>query len=198
MSVQPGWQGRFFEDFTIGDIYRHPLGRTVSEADNTWFTLLTMNTNQMHFNRQYAARSEFGRPIVVSTLTVAIAVGQSVTDLTQNAFANLGWDDIRMTEPVFAGDTLWSESLVVAQRESSSRPHAGIVTVRTRTLNQDGVEVCSFLRTFYVYRRGARQVSDVFPEAVTPLTLPAETDARGVESGEAEAPSGSEPEPESR
>ncbi len=172
MSVQPGWQGRFFEDFTVGDIYRHPLGRTVSEADNTWFTLLTMNTNQMHFNEQYAARSEFGRTIVVSTLTVAIAVGQSVTDLTQNAFANLGWDDIRMTQPVFAGDTLWSESLVVAKRESSSRPHAGIVTVRTRTLNQHGVEVCSFLRTFYVYRHGAHQVADVFPEPKTPLTLP--------------------------
>ncbi len=127
MSVDPGWQGRFFEDFEVGDVYQHPLGRTLSEADNTWFTLLTMNTNQMHFNAEYAARSEFGRPLVVSTLTVAIAVGQSVTDLTQNAFANLGWDEIRMTHPVFAGDTLYSESIVLEKRESSSRPHAGIV-----------------------------------------------------------------------
>lgn len=169
MTIRPGWTGRFFEDFTVGDVYQHPLGRTLSEADNTWFTLLTMNTNQMHFNTQYAEKSEFGRPIVVSTLTVAIAVGQSVTDLTQNAFANLGWDDIKMTHPVFAGDTLWSESLVTEVRESGSRPHAGIVTVRTRTLNQDGVEVCSFLRTFYVYRRGADQTV-VFPQAATPIT----------------------------
>lgn len=171
MGVQPGWEGRFFEDFTVGDVYRHPLGRTVSEADNTWFTLLTMNTNQMHFNAEYAARSEFGRPLVVSTLTVAIAVGQSVTDLTQNAFANLGWDDIRMTHPVFAGDTLWSESIVLEKRESGSRPHAGIVTVRTRTLNQDGAEVCSFRRTFYVYRRGAEQLRDTFPTPATELRL---------------------------
>ena len=171
MSVQPGWQGRFFEDFTVGDIYQHPLGRTVSESDNTWFSLLTMNTNQMHFNAEYAARSEFSKPLVVSTLTVAIAVGQSVTDLTQNAFANLGWDDIKMTHPVFAGDTIYSESIVLEKRESDSRPHAGIVTVRTRTLNQDGAEVCSFRRTFYVYKRGAEQVEDIFPTGQTPLTL---------------------------
>lgn len=170
MAIKPGWQGRFYEDFEIGDIYQHPLGRTVTETDNTWFSLLTMNTNQMHFNSEYAARSEFGRPLVVSTLTVAIAVGQSVTDITQNAFANLGWDDIRMSAPVFAGDTLYSESLVLEKRESASRPHAGIVTVRTRTLNQDGVEVCSFKRTFYVYKRGAEQVADIFPEGKTPLT----------------------------
>jgi len=171
MTVKPGWQGRFFEDFEVGDVYQHPLGRTVSEADNTWFTLLTMNTNQMHFNTEYAARSEFGRPLVVSTFTVAIAVGQSVTDLTQNAFANLGWGDIKMSHPVFAGDTLWSESIVLDKRESGSRPHAGIVTVRTRTLNQDGKEVCSFERTFYVYRRGAEQVEGIFPVAERPLTL---------------------------
>jgi len=176
MTVREGWTGRFFEDFEVGDVYQHPLGRTVSETDNTWFTLLTMNTNQMHFNTEYAARSEFGRPLVVSTLTVAIAVGQSVTDLTQNAFANLGWDDIRMTHPVFAGDTLFSESLVVEKRESDSRPHAGIVTVRTRTLNQEGTEVCSFLRTFYVYRRGAEQLEGIFPEGKVPLTLEAEAE----------------------
>jgi itaconyl-CoA hydratase len=164
MSRVRGWEGRYFEDFVVDDIYQHPLGRTVTDADNTWFALVTMNTNQMHFNTQYAERSEFGRQIVVSTLTVAIAVGQSVTDLTQNAFANLGWDDIRMTHPVFAGDTLWSESRVLEKRESASRTHAGIVKVRTRTLNQDGVEVCSFIRTFYVYRRGAEQLEDVFPK----------------------------------
>ena len=170
MGLKQGWTGRFFEDFEIGDVYQHPLGRTVTETDNTWFTLLTMNTNEMHFNAEYAARSEFGKPLVVSTLTVAIAVGQSVTDLTQNAFANLGWDEIRMTHPVFAGDTLYSESLVLEKRESASRPHAGIVTVRTRELNQDGDEVCSFKRTFYVYRRGAEQLENLFP-AGSPRSL---------------------------
>lgn len=164
MPVREGWVGRFYEDFEVGDVYQHPLGRTISESDNTWFTLLTMNTNQAHFNAEYAARSEFGKPLVVSTLTVAIAVGQSVTDLTQNAFANLGWNDIRMTNPVFAGDTLWSESIVLSKRESGSRPEAGIVTVRTRTLNQKGQEVCTFERTFYVYRRGVEQLTDLFPK----------------------------------
>ncbi|GAA1846375.1 MaoC family dehydratase [Actinomadura bangladeshensis] len=174
MTLQDGWNGRFYEDFQVGDVYRHPLGRTVTESDNTWFTLLTMNTNQMHFNGEYAAKSEFGKPLVVSTLTVAIAVGQSVTDTTQNAFANLGWEDIKLPHPVFAGDTLFSESIVLEKRESSSRPHAGIVTIRTRTLNQDGDEVCTFRRTFYVYKRGAEQLAELFPEAKKPLTLDAE------------------------
>ncbi|WP_395103789.1 MaoC family dehydratase [Actinomadura sp. SCN-SB] len=171
MTLRDGWRGRFYEDFQVGDVYRHPLGRTVTESDNTWFTLLTMNTNQAHFNREYAAKSEFGRPLVVSTLTVAIAVGQSVIDTTQNAFANLGWEDIRMSHPVFAGDTLYSESIVLEKRESASRPHAGIVTIRTRTLNQDGEEVCTFRRTFLVYKRGAEQLENQFPEPKRPLTL---------------------------
>ena len=174
MAHQAGWTGRFFEDFEVGDVYRHPLGRTITEHDNTMFALMTMNTNQMHFNSVYAAKSEFAKPLVVSTLTVAIAVGQSVTDLTQNAFANLGWDDIKMTHPVFAGDTLFSESLVLEKRESGSRPHAGIVTVRTRTLNQDGDEVCSFKRMFYVYREGAEQLEGVFPDGKVALDLASE------------------------
>lgn len=169
MSVKVGWSGRYFDDFEIGDVYQHPLGRTISESDNTWFTLLTMNTNQTHFNAEYASRSEFGKPLVVSTLTVAISVGQSVTDLTQNAFANLGWDDIKMTHPVFAGDTIFSESIVLEMRESASRPHAGIVTVRTRALNQHGDEVCSYKRTFYVYKRGAKQLEGIFPVGKEPL-----------------------------
>jgi acyl dehydratase len=169
VNVRAGWQGRFYEDFELGDVYRHPLGRTISEADNTWFTLLTMNTNQIHFNAPYAARSEFGRPLVVSTLTIAIAVGQSVTDVTQNVFANLEMDEVVLSAPVFCGDTLWSESIVLAKRESASRPHAGIVTVRTRTLNQDGEQVCSLKRTFYVYKRGAPQIADTFPVARTPI-----------------------------
>jgi itaconyl-CoA hydratase len=172
MGNVPGWRGRFFGDFVVGDIYQHPLGRTIGEADNTWFTLLTMNTNEIHFNAEYAARSEFGRPLVVSTLTIAIAIGQSVTDTTQNAFANLGLDELKLTAPVFVGDTIWTESVVLETRESASRPHAGLVTVRTRTLNQAGVEVLSFKRTFYVYRSDAPQLQGHFPVAQTPFVTP--------------------------
>ncbi|MER5674593.1 MaoC family dehydratase [Pseudonocardia alni] len=171
MTITQGWQGRFFEDFGIGDVYQHPLGRTITETDNTWFTLLTMNTNQAHFNRQVGESSEFGRMLVVSPLTIAVAMGQSVIDTTQNAFANLGMEDLRLTAPVFAGDTIWSESIVLDKRESSSRPAAGIVTIRTRTLNQDGVEVLTFRRTFYVHKQGAAGAASQFPQAATPLAL---------------------------
>ncbi len=171
MTIKQGWQGRFFEDFGIGDVYQHPLGRTITETDNTWFTLLTMNTNQAHFNRQVGESSEFGRMLVVSPLTIAVAMGQSVIDTTQNAFANLGMEDLRLTAPVFAGDTIWSESIVLDKRESSSRPAAGIVTVRTRTLNQDAVEVLTFRRTFYVHKQGAAGSASQFPQAATPLAL---------------------------
>lgn len=173
-----GWRGRFFEDFGVGEVYRHPLGRTVTEADNTWFTLLTMNTAQTHFNAEVGAASEFGRSLVNSTLTLAIATGQSVIDTTWNAVANLGWDGVRLTHPVFVGDTLWSESLVLAARESASRPQAGIVTIKTRTLNQHGDEVLSFVRTFLVYKQTAQQERGVFPEPKQPLTTPEQELAR--------------------
>lgn len=169
MTIKPGWQGRFYEDFEVGDIYQHPLGRTLTEADNTWFSLLTMNTAQAHFNVEVGKTSEFGKPLVASTLTLAIAVGQSVIDTSQNAFANLGWEKVTLSHPVFAGDTLWSETLVIRKRESASRPQAGIVAVKTRTLNQHGDEVLSFLRTFYVHKRDADRARSVFPEAKTPL-----------------------------
>ena len=146
--------GRHYEEFKIGDIYEHRPGRTVTETENTWFTLLTMNTHPMHFDETYAAQSEFGRTIVCSPLTVAIMVGQSVTDVSQKALANLGWTNIRMTAPVYAGDTLTSESEVMAKRESKSRPDAGIVTVVTRGFKQDGTLVCDFERTILVARVG--------------------------------------------
>jgi itaconyl-CoA hydratase len=171
MAIVAGWRGRFFEDFEPGDIYEHPFGRTISEADNTWFSLLTMNTNEIHFNKEYAARSEFGKPLVVSTLVIAIAVGQSVTDTSQNAFANLGFDDLRLTAPVFIGDTIRSESAVVEKRESASRPYAGIVTIHTRTANQEGLEVLSFKRTFYVYRSDAPQVAAPLAAVGTPAPV---------------------------
>ncbi|MCC5975230.1 MAG: MaoC family dehydratase [Rubellimicrobium sp.] len=146
--------GRYFEDFTVGDIYEHRPGRTISEADNTWFTLLTMNTHPLHFDAEYAKNSEFGRCIVASPLTVSILVGMSVSDVSQKAIANMGWTDIRMTAPVFAGDTLTSESEVLGKRESKSRPNAGLVTVKTRGFNQSGTLVCDFERTILIAKRG--------------------------------------------
>jgi itaconyl-CoA hydratase len=154
MTDKQGWQGRFFEDFEIGDVYRHPLGRTVTQVDNIWFTLLTQNTAPIHFDAHYAAQTEFGKPLVDSTFTVALVTGQSVTDISQNVFANLGWDEIRLPNPVFEGDTIYSQSEVLEKRESKSRPNVGIVTVRTTGYNQDGTVVISFKRTVMVYRRG--------------------------------------------
>ena len=162
MADVTGWRGRFLEDFHVGDRYRHPLGRTITESDNTWFSLLTANSNPLHVNADYAARTEFGRPLVVSTLTLAIVTGLSVTDVSLNAVANLGWDDVRLTAPVFAGDTLYAESEVLDVRPSASRPGQGIVRVRTRGLNQHGEEVISFERTVLVYGR------DQAPAALPP------------------------------
>jgi acyl dehydratase len=147
--------GRFFEDFTVGDRYRHTVGRTITESDNVWFTLLTNNTQQLHFNRDYAVRTEFGRPLVVSTLTLAIITGLSVDDVSLHAVANLGWDRVRLTKPVFVGDTLYAESEVLEARESHSRPSNGIVRVHTWGLNQVDDVVIDFDRTVLVYRRGA-------------------------------------------
>jgi itaconyl-CoA hydratase len=150
----PGWEGRFFEDFSVGDVYVHRLGRTVLPVDNSWFTLLTQNTAPIHVDAHYAAGTEFGRPLVDSTFTLALVTGQSVSDVSQNVLANLGWDEVRLPAPVFEGDTIYSESEVTAVRASRSRPGAGIVTVRTTGSNQDGVVVITFSRTIMVYRRG--------------------------------------------
>lgn len=146
--------GRYYEDFVVGDSYEHRPGRTITETDNIWFTLLTMNTHPLHFDAEYAKASEFGRTIVASPFTLSLLVGMSVTDVSQKAIANLGWREIRMTHPVFPGDTLYAESKVLEKRESKSRPTAGIVTVRTIGRNQSGVEVCGFERTFLVPKRG--------------------------------------------
>jgi acyl dehydratase len=153
MPVKPGWTGRVFEDFEPGDVFEHPLGRTVTQADNIWFTLLTVNTNPIHFDAAYAARTEFRRPLVDSTFTLALVTGLSVADVSQNAI-NLGWDQVRLPAPVFEGDTIYAHSEVVEARESRSRPTMGIVTLRTTGTNQDGVTVIEFLRTIMVYRRG--------------------------------------------
>lgn len=162
MRIKPGWQGRVYEDFKVGDLYRHPLGRTVTQADNIWFTLLTVNSNPIHFDSVYAAQTEFKKPLVNSTLTLAIITGLSVTDLSQNA-VNLGWDEVRMPHPVWEGDTLYAQSEVLEMRASNSRPQQGIVRCKTIGFNQDGKVVLEFKRTMLVYKRG--QV----PELTRPL-----------------------------
>ncbi|MCU4186658.1 MaoC family dehydratase [Acidiferrimicrobium sp. IK] len=153
-TLKPGWVGRFFEDFAVGDVYDHPLGRTVTSTDNSWFTLLTQNTARLHFDHHYAEQTEFGRPLVNSTFTLALVTGQSVIDVSQNVMANLGWDEVRLPHPVFEGDTLYSRSEVLELRESRSRPGVGVVQVRTTGFNQDGVAVIHFRRTLLVYKRG--------------------------------------------
>ncbi len=145
--------GRYYEDFAVGDTYKHWPGRTISAADNTWFTLLTMNQHPIHFDEEYAKKSEFGKPLVNSTLTLAIVVGMSAQDVSQNAIANLGWTDIAMPAPVFNGDTLYAESAVLEKRESKSRPGQGIVTVATRGWKQDGTTVMTFKRSILVPKR---------------------------------------------
>ncbi len=154
MTVKEGWRGRFFEDFAVGDVYEHPLGRTITSADNIWFTLLTQNTAPIHFDHHYAAKTEFGKPLVNSCLTLALVTGQSVTDVSQNVMANLGWDEVRLPNPVFEGDTVYSRSEVLETRASKSRQNVGLVTVRTTGFKPDGTEVISFRRTAMIYRRG--------------------------------------------
>ncbi len=154
MAVKEGWRGRVFEDFEVGDVYVHPLGRTVTTTDNLWFTLLTQNTNPLHFDHAYAAQTEFKRPLVDSTFTLALVTGQSVGDLSQNALANLGWENVRLPHPVFEGDTIYARSEILEARASRSRPHVGIVRVRTTGVNQDGTPVIEFTRAFMVYKRG--------------------------------------------
>lgn len=145
--------GRYYEDLEPGMMIRHPLGRTIYAVDNSWFTLLSVNANPIHFDAHYAAQTEFGRPLVDSTLTLAIVTGLSVADVSQYA-VNLGWDEIRMPAPVFEGDTIYAQSEVLSRRESKSRPHMGLVEVKTTGFKQDGTVVMSFRRTILVYKRG--------------------------------------------
>jgi acyl dehydratase len=157
------WRGRFYEDFDVGDVYRSRLGRTITETDNTWFTNLTLNTNQVHFNAPYAERTRFGRILVNSTFTLALVAGLTVPDTSENAVANLGWTDILLPAPVFVGDTLWAESEILELRPSGSRPTVGIVSMRSRGINQRGEVVIEYLRTFMVLRRGAPEAASSFP-----------------------------------
>ena len=163
-SVAPKeWRGRFYEDLEIGDVYRSRIGRTISEADNVWFTCLTLNTNQIHFNVPYAERTQFGRPLVNSAFTLALVLGLTVPDTSENAAANLGWGEITLPSPVFVGDTLWAESEITERRESRSNPSVGIVSMRCRGINQRREVVIELTRTFMVYKRSAPEVAQTFP-----------------------------------
>ena len=165
------WRGRFFEDFTVGDIFKSRLGRTVTQTDNIYFTLLTLNTNQMHFNTPYTEGTRFGKPLVNSAFTLALVTGMSVPDTSENATANLAWTDIKLPKPVFEGDTLWSESEILELRESKSSPNVGIVSMRTRGINQRREVVIEFKRTFMVYKRNAPEVKDMHPGTDTEWTV---------------------------
>jgi itaconyl-CoA hydratase len=170
-SAPKVWRGRFYEDIDVGDVYRSRLGRTITDVDNIWFTLLTLNTNQVHFNTPYAERTRFGKPLVDSTFTLALVTGMTVPDTSENATANLSWDKISLPNPVFVGDTIWAESEVLSKRESLSRTTVGIVGVRTRGINQRREVVVEYERSFMVYRRDAPEVTGGFPETETGWTV---------------------------
>jgi itaconyl-CoA hydratase len=157
---------RSYEDFTVGDVYRSAVGRTVTETDNLLFTMLALNTNELHFNEEAAKATEWGKPLVNSTFTLALVLGLSVADTTQAGGVNLGWTEIRLPHPVFVGDTIWAETEVTSARESASRPTHGIVGVRTRGINQRGEVVCEFARTFLVPK--AATAHDSFPTTDEP------------------------------
>ena len=146
--------GRYFEDFEIGDVYEHRPGRTITETDNTWFTLLTMNQHPLHFDKEYGAKTEFGKVLVNSCLTISLVTGMSVSDISQKTIANLGWDKVRLSGPVFIGDTLYAESQVLSKRESNSRPNQGIVSVETKGIKQDESVVISFERSMLIPFKG--------------------------------------------
>ena len=146
--------GRYYEDLEVGDVYEHRPAPSITETDNTWFTLLTMNNHPLHFDAVYAAKSEFGRPLVNSTLTLAIVTGLTVDDVSARAIANLGWREVRLTAPVFVGDTLYARTKVLEARPSKSRPGAGVVTTHTQGYKQDGTVVLGFERVSLVHQRG--------------------------------------------
>jgi itaconyl-CoA hydratase len=152
MQSKPVFAGRIYEDFEIGDLYQHAVGRTITQTDNIWFTLLTVNTNPIHFDAHYAAQTEWGRPLVDSTFTLALVTGLSVSDVSQHA-VNLGWDEVKLPHPVFEGDTLYAQTEVLDKRESKSRPNMGLVWLKTIGFNQDGVVVVAMKRTIMVYKR---------------------------------------------
>jgi itaconyl-CoA hydratase len=170
-DVTKDWRGRFYEDFSVGDTFRSRLGRTITEADNIWFTCLTLNTNQIHFNVPYSERTQFGQPLVNSAFTLALVTGMTVPDTSENAAANLAWTDIQLPKPVFVGDTLWAESEILDLRESKSNSSVGIVSMRCRGVNQRREVVIEFKRTFMVYKRDAPEAASAYPGTDTEWSL---------------------------
>ena len=165
------WTRRWFEDFSVGDRFRSRIARTITDTDNIWFTAITHNTNQVHFNEAFARTTRFGRVLVNSCFTLSLVTGLSVPDTSENAAANLSWTDIRLPEPVFVGDTLWAESEILETRPSESNAEVGIVGLRTRGINQRGETVVEFRRTFMAYRRTSPQAQGIFPEPASDWTV---------------------------
>lgn len=166
MTTHPATLGRFFEDYAVGDVYQHPLGRTITETDNTWITNLTLNTNQNHFNTHLAQQNPItdGKVLVNSGLTIAMVLGLSVLDMSQNAVANLEFTDVALTHPLYVGDTIYAESVCTALRKSSSRPYAGIVSMITRGINQHGDVIVQWKRSVMVATRDSGIGQNYFPE----------------------------------
>jgi itaconyl-CoA hydratase len=171
LAAPKSWRGRFYEDFEVGDTFRSRLGRTITETDNIWFTCLTLNTNQIHFNVPYSERTQFGQPLVNSAFTLALVTGMTVPDTSENAAANLAWTDIQLPKPVFVGDTLWAESEILDLRESKSNSSVGIVSMRCRGVNQRREVVIEFKRTFMVYKRDAPEAASAYPGTDTEWSL---------------------------
>jgi acyl dehydratase len=162
MDDETASRGRYLEDFEPGQVFRSHIGRTVTQADNIWFTCVTMNPNQRHFNVPFSEATPFGRPLVNSCFTLALVTGLTVADTSQNA-TNLEWSKVIMPNPLFEGDTVWAETEVLEKRESSSRPGTGIVTVRTRGINQRGEVVIEFRRVFLVASRDTAEAAFAGP-----------------------------------
>jgi itaconyl-CoA hydratase len=156
--------GPYYEDLEEGSVLKSHMGRTITEIDNSLFTHLILNSNQIHFNEPYAEKTAYGRTVVNSTFTLALITGLATLDTSQNAFCNLGWHDVRLQAPVFVGDTLWAESEILKKRESRSRPELGIVEIRSRGINQDNRVVLEFRRNFMLYKRAAHAEIAAFPE----------------------------------
>lgn len=164
-QIKEGWIGRYFEDFEVGDIYRSRLGRTITLTDNIQFTMITNNTNQLHFNEHYAKQTEFGKPLVNSALTLSVVAGLAVIDVSEHGFA-LGWDYIKLPNPVFPDDTIYAETEVLEVRESKSRPTQGVVKVCTRGVNQHGKIVIDYARSVMIWKKGSAPATSIFPEIV--------------------------------
>ena len=164
-QIKEGWVGRYFEDFVLGDIYRSRLGRTITLTDNIQFTMITNNTNQLHFNEHYAEQTEFGKPLVNSALTLSVVAGLAVIDVSEHGFA-LGWDYIKLPNPVFPDDTIYAETEVLEVRESKSRPTQGVVKVCTRGVNQHGKIVIDYARSVMIWKKGSAPATSIFPEIV--------------------------------